>query len=103
MKHKFEQTIIDEVDDYIIVKNIVKNYSKFKYIELHKIVNTEIDYINTIVVRYYFNDRLIIGNSNMKDILYKPNILYQSDNLQDAIDMLDKIHNESTVKNGEEN
>lgn len=94
MKHKFEQTVVDEVDDYIIVKNIVKNYNKFKYIELHKVVNTEVDYINTLVVRYYFNDRLIIGdNDMMKDCLYKPNILYQSDNLQDAIDMLDKIHN----------
>jgi len=94
MKHKFEQTVIDEVDDYIIVKNIVKNCNKFKYIELHEVVSTEVDYIHTNVIRYYFNDRLIVGN-NMTDSLYKPNILYQSDNIQDAIDMLDKIHKET--------
>jgi hypothetical protein len=93
MKRKFEQTVIDEVDDYIIVKNIVKNCNNFKYIELHKVIDTEVDYINTFVIRYYFNDKLIIGD-DIKDKLYKPNILYQSDNINDAIKMLDKIHNE---------
>ncbi len=93
MKHKFEQTVIDEVDDYIIVKNIVRNCNNFKYIELHKVINTEVDYINTLVIRYYFNNRLIIGDDDMTDSLYKPNILYQSDNLYDSIDMLDTIHN----------
>jgi len=93
MKHKFEQTVINEVDDYIIVKNIVRNCNNFKYIELHKVINTEVDYINTIVIRYYFNNTLIIGDDDMTDSLYKPNILYQSDNIEDAIEMLNTIHN----------
>ena len=93
MKHKFEQTVINVVDDYIIVKNIVRNCNNFKYIELHKVINTEVDYINTIVIRYYFNNTLIIGDDDMTDSLYKPNILYQSDNIEDAIEMLNTIHN----------
>jgi len=100
MKHKFEQTVIDEVDDYIIVKNIVINCNKFKYIELHQVISTEVDYVNTIVIRYYFNDQLIICDSIMTDSLYKPNVIYQSDNMQDAIDMLNKIHqNKNTLTN----